>query len=252
MRHGWLEPFCITLVIQRVSPLEEIDREILQTDIERLRDPPMRYPPDQKEKTRRRILEAAGRTFRINGYSATGVDAVMEEAGLTAGAFYGHFGSKDELLHATIENSFENARHLREQNLDGLHGLDWVFGLIDNYLSTAHFENVEVGCPLPALTAELGRGDSELRRSFERQVTQWATELEATLTEAMRSATGPERSRSSLRELALGVISTLVGAMTLARAMPSAVQAHRVLDGARRTAKSAVERELRVFAGGPN
>lgn len=201
----------------------------------------MRYPPDHKNKTRLRILEAAGRSFRRDGYSATGVDTVMAEAGLTAGAFYGHFESKDDLLQATLENSFENARHLREQNLAGLEGLDWVFGLIDNYLSVGHFENVEVGCPLPALAPELGRGKSQLRRSFERQLTQWAKELEGTLSDALQTASGGP---VSARELAYGVISTLVGAMTLARAMPSTKEAHRVLDGARRTAKAALAREV--------
>ena len=204
----------------------------------------MRYPPDHKEKTRNRILEAAGRTFRRDGYSATGIDAVMAEAGLTAGAFYGHFDSKDDLLHAAIENSFENARHLREQNLEGLEGLDWVFGLIDNYLSIGHFENVEVGCPLPSLAPELGRGNSQLRRSFQRQLTQWAGELEATLSGALRAAATGVHEDTTVRGLAYGVISTLVGAMTLARAMPTAEQAHRVLDGARRTAKAAVAREI--------
>lgn len=210
----------------------------------------MRYPPDHKEKTRARILEAAGRTFRRDGYSATGIDAVMTEAGLTAGAFYGHFDSKDDLLHATIENSFENARHLREQNLDGLEGLDWVFGLIDNYLSVGHFESVEMGCPLPSLTPELGRGDSQLRRSFERQLTQWAGELEDTLSAALRAA-GGGGADAAVRELAYGVISTLVGAMTLARAMPSTEKARRVLDSARRTAKAAVAREVECPMG-PN
>ena len=205
----------------------------------------MRYPPDHKEKTRARILEAAGRTFRRDGYSATGVDAVMAEAGLTAGAFYGHFSSKDDLLHATIKNSFENARHLREQNLDGLEGLDWIFGLIDNYLSIGHFESVEVGCPLPALAPELGRGNSHLRRSFERQLTQWASELEGRLTSALREA-GNQRAETEIRGLAYGVISTLVGAMTLARSMPTAEKAHRVLEGARRTARGAVAHEAAV------
>ena len=58
----------------------------------------MRYSKEHKEQTRQRILEAAGRVFRRGGYSATGVDAVMADAGLTAGAFYRHFDSKEHLL----------------------------------------------------------------------------------------------------------------------------------------------------------
>ncbi len=57
---------------------------------------PSRYAFDHKEKTRARILEAAGKVFRRQGYHATGVDKVMEEAGLTAGGFYAHFDSKQK------------------------------------------------------------------------------------------------------------------------------------------------------------
>ena len=58
----------------------------------------VRYAADRKEKTRDRILGAAGRVFRRQGYHASGVDAVMAEAGLTAGGFYAHFDSKQALL----------------------------------------------------------------------------------------------------------------------------------------------------------
>ena len=65
---------------------------------------PMRYTPDHKEKTRARILESAATVFRRQGYHATGVDKVMEEAGLTAGGFYAHFPSKDALLAEALEH----------------------------------------------------------------------------------------------------------------------------------------------------
>ena len=58
----------------------------------------VRYAADRKEKTRDRILGAAGRVFRRQGYHASGVDTVMAEAGLTAGGFYAHFDSKQALL----------------------------------------------------------------------------------------------------------------------------------------------------------
>ena len=57
----------------------------------------MRYPTGYKQQTNERILRAAGRLFRKQGYAATGVDAVMKSADLTAGAFYSHFRSKEDL-----------------------------------------------------------------------------------------------------------------------------------------------------------
>src|SRR3954468_18640411 len=58
----------------------------------------MRYPKDQKQATRQRILEAAGRRFKQDGIDGAGVAAVMTDAGLTNGAFYAHFKSKEDLV----------------------------------------------------------------------------------------------------------------------------------------------------------
>ena len=58
----------------------------------------MRYPADHKQRTGQRILNAASSLFRSRGYDATGIDAVMASADLTAGAFYAHFRSKEDLL----------------------------------------------------------------------------------------------------------------------------------------------------------
>ena len=58
----------------------------------------MRYSKDQKQATRQRILEAAGRRFKQDGIDGAGVAAVMSDAGLTNGAFYAHFTSKEDLV----------------------------------------------------------------------------------------------------------------------------------------------------------
>ena len=82
----------------------------------------MRYAPGQKEKTRARILEAAGKVFRRRGYHAAGVDEVMEEAGLTAGGFYAHFASKQALLaEALVQAAVETGRR-RDAGLEDLPG----------------------------------------------------------------------------------------------------------------------------------
>jgi TetR/AcrR family transcriptional regulator, transcriptional repressor for nem operon len=52
----------------------------------------------KKQNTRDRIVQSAAKLFRANGYVSTGIDAVMADAGLTAGAFYSHFKSKDALF----------------------------------------------------------------------------------------------------------------------------------------------------------
>ena len=66
----------------------------------------MRYPADHKQQTSQRILNAASTLFRSRGYDATGIDAVMASADLTAGAFYAHFRSKEDLLAHSLEFAF--------------------------------------------------------------------------------------------------------------------------------------------------
>ena len=74
----------------------------------------MRYPKDQKQATRQRILEAAGRRFKQDGIDGAGVAAVMSDAGLTNGAFYAHFDSKDDLVATVV------GEHVGDQILLGL------------------------------------------------------------------------------------------------------------------------------------
>ena len=89
----------------------------------------MRYAPDHKEKTRARILEAAGKVFRRQGYHSAGVDKVMEEAGLTAGGFYAHFDSKQALLAEAVTIAASEATRKIEAGLEELSGCEWTRGL---------------------------------------------------------------------------------------------------------------------------
>src|SRR5829696_548689 len=95
----------------------------------------MRYPKDQKQATRQRILEAAGRRFKQDGIDGAGVAAVMSDAGLTNGAFYAHFKSKEDLVANVLADQLRTQR----QGFDGLPsdraGLEAIVRL---YLSPQH------------------------------------------------------------------------------------------------------------------
>src|SRR3954453_22974220 len=71
----------------------------------------MRYPKDQKQATRERILEAAARRFKQDGIDGAGVAAVMSDAGLTNGAFYNHFTSKEDLVANVLADQLRAQRH---------------------------------------------------------------------------------------------------------------------------------------------
>src|SRR3954471_10083763 len=98
----------------------------------------MRYPAGHKEQTRAKILRAAGKVFRREGYHAAGVDKVMEEAGLTAGGFYAHFGSKEALLAETLARAAAAAGVPLDEDLEGLAGPARLQAFVESYLSRAH------------------------------------------------------------------------------------------------------------------
>src|SRR5271166_1781250 len=113
----------------------------------------MRYPTGYKRQTNERILRAAGRLFRKQGYAATGVDAVMKSAGLTAGAFYSHFRSKEDLLAEVLDTVFRESKDDRPKELSKLRGHAWLRAFASFYLSKEHRDAADRGCPMPALAA---------------------------------------------------------------------------------------------------
>jgi TetR/AcrR family transcriptional regulator, transcriptional repressor for nem operon len=187
----------------------------------------MRYPAGQKEQTRKKILETAGRIFRRDGYQASGVDKVMLEAGLTAGGFYAHFSSKQSLLAAALVEAGTELRQRVEKSLQGLSGRGWVKGFLERYLGLEHCESSETGCPLAALVSEVSRADETVKASFE--------ELVRTLQDALTSNTLPGGSPAG--EQALAVVSMCVGGLGLARSVKDRALAERILDACRRQAE---------------
>jgi TetR/AcrR family transcriptional repressor of nem operon len=190
----------------------------------------VRYPKEHKEQTRRHIVESAGRLFRRQGYLGSGIDAVMEEAGLTAGAFYRHFASKEELLEEVLRVALQAPPPGREQGLEELEGEAWVRGLVENYLSAGHRASVEDGCPLPALTPELARSGRGCRDAFEQGLHVWKRQI-------VEQLQGFSEDRE---EVALGLIAAMVGGMALARGLPPE-QAEILLSGARKVALRSLE-----------
>src|SRR5271167_2520013 len=114
----------------------------------------MRYAAGHREQTRAKILRAAGKVFRRQGYHASGVDKVMQEAGLTAGGFYAHFDSKQTLLAEAIGVAAADIGERRESALAGLSGSEWLNVFLERYLSMSHRCALERGCPFAALISE--------------------------------------------------------------------------------------------------
>src|SRR6187402_2233120 len=124
----------------------------------------MRYTPDHKEATHRRIVETAAERFRKEGLEAVGVASLMADAGLTHGGFYSHFPSKEalvgEALIAAMEATFTRLSQAGETG--------GIQGLIEYYLRPTHRDRPERGCVAAALAGEIARQPSKIRTAFNR------------------------------------------------------------------------------------
>ena len=166
-----------------------------------------RYGEQHKQMTRRRIIEAAGRRFKQDGIDGSGIATLMNDAGLTNGAFYAHFDSKDDLVAAVI------ADQLRDQNASVSAqppGRAGVEQLIREYLSIDHRDNPEYGCPSAALLDEVGRCNDSVKRAYTDGVVQMIDDL------AGRLAAGDP---ALLRAQLSGVFALLVGTLQLSRSL---------------------------------
>jgi TetR/AcrR family transcriptional regulator, transcriptional repressor for nem operon len=188
----------------------------------------MRYAAGHKQRTRAKIVRAAGRVFRREGYHAAGVDKVMEEAGLTAGGFYAHFVSKEALLAATLEPTAAEVGGRRDKELESLAGRAWVEAFIERYLAPRHMRNTEGGCPLPALASEVARAGSPVKASFESVVRGFATRLV--------DCAGGELTE----ERALAIVALCVGGLGIARSVNNDALGERILASCRELAKASL------------
>jgi AcrR family transcriptional regulator len=123
----------------------------------------VRYAKDHKEATRRRILETSSRRFKSEGVDGSGIAALMADAGLTNGAFYAHFASKNDLI-ATVVATELDAQREAAAALPA--GREYLGQLVRAYLSLDHRDHPEAGCPSAALIEEICRGGDHVRTAY--------------------------------------------------------------------------------------
>jgi len=177
-----------------------------------------RYGTEHKEATRRRIVESAGRRFKRDGIDGSGIATLMADAGLTNGAFYAHFDSKDDLIATAVADQLrEQAEHLRALPP----GKAGVEEFVRWYLSAEHRDGPEEGCPSAALLDEIGRAQSTTRRVFTEGLLVSNEELATRV-----AAEDPQ----SVQAQVLSVFALLVGTVQLSRALDDRQLADEVLE----------------------
>lgn len=187
----------------------------------KIKRPRGRPPGGDGATTRRRILAAAARRIRVDGLDATGVEDVMKDAGLTHGAFYAHFASREALLAEALGAAAAEAREAWFAGLDGLPRSAWLAQVVGRYLAPIHRDRPATGCAFAALGPEAARAPVETRRVFEAELRRSLDRLGAGLGDPAQ---------------AMALYSLAVGALALSRAVADPELSDALLLAARRAA----------------
>jgi TetR/AcrR family transcriptional repressor of nem operon len=181
---------------------------------------------DRKAASRERILEAAAAAIRRHGPGGVSVSSVMKEAGLTHGAFYAHFASKEDLVAAALTHAGNRFCETLDAATDGTAGYDRLSRMGAAYMSREHLRHEGVGCPIAAVGPEASRMEGPPREA----IAQGVEKAVAMVEEALVGAFGPGESR---RDEAIATLATSVGAVVLARATGDPAEADRILAACR-------------------
>jgi len=167
----------------------------------------MPYSPEHKVQTRARVVESARRLFNRHGFEQVTIDQVMASAGLTRGAFYHHFDSKDDLYAAAVA-SFETCNPFATANAGQAINDPRRMArmLVDLYLSDEVLENIDLHCPLYALPSDVARAGLEPQQAY--------TDLMRSMRHIYRCALKGLRDADRRAE---AMVALCVGGMVLAR-----------------------------------
>lgn len=179
----------------------------------------MRYSASHKAETREKLIESSGAIAKQGGFATASVDALMRAIGLTGGAFYSHFPSKDDLFGAIVERELGNSvARLARAGQESAASADRLRECLEFYLTLAHVRCPDSGCALPALGAEIARADVAVREDAEH----WMSQLQ----QGWARILGDEA-------LAWAFLAQCVGALVVARMLVSAEAQEQVLAGSK-------------------
>jgi TetR/AcrR family transcriptional regulator, transcriptional repressor for nem operon len=170
-----------------------------------MEEPVARYDKVHKQATRQRIIETAGHRFKQDGIDGSGVATLMADAGLTNGAFYAHFSSKDDLVAHVVADQLDTQAESFRALPPGRAGLE---GFLREYLSPQHRDNPADGCPSAALLDEIARCPAGTKHAY--------TDGAQAILDEIAARLAPEDPQSA-RAKALGLYTIAVGTLQVSR-----------------------------------
>src|ERR1700735_3534898 len=184
----------------------------------------MRVSREKAAEHRDRIIDAAGALFRAKGFGGIGVADIMKAADLTHGGFYGHFASKDDLVAQASRRTMARAAANWTKLVEAAQDTPYA-ALLEHYLSPKHRDDPGKGCAFAALGNDAARSGKVVRKAF-------AEGLDPLIDILGQSILG--KSNAARRRKPVAAMATLVGALTLARAVEGTPLSDEVLEAAHR------------------
>ncbi|OYQ37928.1 hypothetical protein CHU93_00225 [Sandarakinorhabdus cyanobacteriorum] len=186
----------------------------------------------EKAQSRERIITAAAQTIRERGIDALSIGELMRSVGLTHGAFYVHFESRDALVAAALERALLDGEAAAAAARRGV-GKRTVKSILNNYLSRAHRDAPGAGCAVAALAGDVARSGPATRRAMIQKLDNYLA--------AMAEAHGGAP-RDEVADFSLAAWSTMIGAIALSRVFAGDPRSDQVLAAARKMILDAEQR----------
>jgi AcrR family transcriptional regulator len=170
----------------------------------------LRYPPDHKARAREALLEAGARSLKATGFNGIGVDGLAAAAGVTSGAFYSNFPSKEAMLEAVIDVGLGEPFLSDTDSATTAEGRARLISFLEDYISAHHSADPAEGCVMPALSADVSRAQPPVKDAYARKMT--------ALIERMAGLLDGDASDRNRR--AWSIVALMVGAIVISRGIP--------------------------------
>lgn len=188
----------------------------------------MRASQEHMEKVRTHLLDSSAQGFREEGYAGLGINGLAKRAGMTSGAFYGHFASKSAAFHDVIVRGMQDYLDTVIQYQSEF-GAQWARHFLDYYLGLAHVQDLAHSCVVPALSVDIARADRDTQIVY-------STMFEKVVTQVAEGLPGKDRLMAS------ALIALLAGSVMMVRGLTDPDLVTNTLSAARRHAD--------IFLGG--
>jgi TetR/AcrR family transcriptional repressor of nem operon len=193
----------------------------------------MRYPVDHKAKAREALLRAGARSLKTCGFNGIGVDGLAAAAGVTSGAFYSNFLSKEAMLQAVIDAQGLGEPFLSDTDSATLaEGRACLISFVQDYISAHHMADAAEGCVMPALSADVSRAQPPVKDAYARKVTALVDRIAGLL----------DGEASDRNRRAWSIVALMVGSIVISRGMPEQSESRTApLDAALSTASALID-----------